>query len=484
MVSEASWFYKEIIGWFDNIQEGYLLDNFSLRMNLFSETMSRNDYRFYPLAFQDLHILSWITPYPKIWMFFNVAQMIATVILGTKIVSLATNKRKTSETTAIFAILFIFIAPSAYSYFQFIYSERIVVLLFAGYLYAYLQYQSTHSITARNTAFACALLGIFFKDTAILLFMAPAALNLALGSFGAIKGLPHLQQTSRHEWIKAYKFELAILGLTIFFILSFIYLSYLPSFFVGEERYDAELKFVRFVPDIRLTILGVYSAYRLFAIATKKASFNLIDGANAGALAYVLALFYFVGYRSSNYMALPMHFVAVIDILLIWQTAIRPQPEKTIGYKRAGIAGTLLSAAVVYGEHQAPHHFYSRIKDMTLTQRSWQATFKKSDEILRQARESGHPVNVIFSKSWFRRFSHLKTLKYDRLVYLNEDTKEYLIVDGIGKGGTYTPQKGDYFLDIDTGNKRIKKFNINIDGFEPIYEYSPGLKNGRIYKMQ
>ena len=44
MVSEASWFYKEIIGWFDNIQEGYLLDNFSLRMNLFSETMSRNDY--------------------------------------------------------------------------------------------------------------------------------------------------------------------------------------------------------------------------------------------------------------------------------------------------------------------------------------------------------------------------------------------------------------------------------------------------------
>ena len=67
---------------------------------------------------------------------------------------------------------------------------------------------------------------------------------------------------------------------------------------------------------------------------------------------------------------------------------------------------------------------------------------------------------------------------------LNEDTKQYLIVDGVGKGNSYTPQQGDYFLDIDTGNKRIKEFNINMDGFEPIYEYSPTLKNGRIYRMQ
>ena len=484
MVSEASWFYKEIIGWFDNIQEGYLLDNFSLRMNLFSETMSRNDYRFYPLAFQDLHILSWITPYPKIWMLFNVAEMIATVIIGAKIISLVTKNRRPGETTTMFAILFIFIAPSAYSYFQFIYSERIVVLLFAGYLYAYLRYQSDQSIVARNTALACALLGIFFKDTAILLFITPAVLTLLLGNTGMIKGLPKPWQTSRHQWIKAYQFELAVMSLSILFILSFIYLSYLPSFFVGEERYDAELKFARFEPDIRLLFLGLYSAYRLFTITAKKSSFNLIDGANAGAIAYTFALFYFVGYRSSNYMALPMHFVAVIDILIVWQNAIRPKFAKKFGYKSAGIAGTFLCAAVIYGEHQVPHHFYGRIKDMTLTQRSWQATFKKSDEILRQARESGEPVNVIFSKSWFRRFSHLKTLKYDRLVYLNEDTKQYLIVDGVGKGNSYTPQQGDYFLDIDTGNKRIKEFNINMDGFEPIYEYSPTLKNGRIYRMQ
>ena len=128
-----------------------------------------------------------------------------------------------------------------------------------------------------------------------------------------------------------------------------------------------------------------------------------------------------------------------------------------------------------------PNTFYHRLKDMTMTQRSWAATYKKSDEILRAAREEGKPVNVIFSKSWFRRFNHLKKLKYDRLVYLNEDTKEYLIVDGVGKGGSYKPQQGDFFLDIDTGRKRIKEFDIDISGFEPIYEYSKNLKNGRIY---
>ncbi len=196
MVSEASWFYKEIIGWFDDIQTGFLLDNFSIRMNLFRETMSRNDFRFYPLAFQDLQVLSWITPYPKIWMIFNVAQMIATIILGAKIAVLTTKPKHSKEAITMFAVLFIFIAPSAYSYFQFIYSERIVALLFAGHLYTYIKYRSTKTIWSRNAAIACALIGIFFKDTAIILFLAPAAVTLALGNIGLLGDMPKPGQSS------------------------------------------------------------------------------------------------------------------------------------------------------------------------------------------------------------------------------------------------------------------------------------------------
>ena len=90
-------------------------------------------------------------------------------------------------------------------------------------------------------------------------------------------------------------------------------------------------------------------------------------------------------------------------------------------------------------------------------------------------------MNVIISKSWFRRFNHLKRLHYDRLIYLNEDSKNYLIIDGKDKGSSYIPRKGDYFLDLDTGKKRMKEFGLNLKDFELIYKYSPNVSNGHIY---
>ena len=67
MVQESSWFYKEILTWYDDIFSDQLLNNFSLREKLINETMGRNDFRFYPLSHQDLHALSWVTPYIKVW---------------------------------------------------------------------------------------------------------------------------------------------------------------------------------------------------------------------------------------------------------------------------------------------------------------------------------------------------------------------------------------------------------------------------------
>ena len=68
MMKQASWFYKEIISWYKGILGHHLLDNFSLRWEFVQETMFRNDFRFFPLSHQDLHILSWFTPYVSIWM--------------------------------------------------------------------------------------------------------------------------------------------------------------------------------------------------------------------------------------------------------------------------------------------------------------------------------------------------------------------------------------------------------------------------------
>ena len=66
MVNGTSWLFPELVGWYDGIIDHHLLDNFSIRYEFIAETMLRNDYRFFPLAHQDLHVLSWFRPYVKV----------------------------------------------------------------------------------------------------------------------------------------------------------------------------------------------------------------------------------------------------------------------------------------------------------------------------------------------------------------------------------------------------------------------------------
>ena len=86
MVQESSWFFKEIVTWYDDIYSDHLLNNFSIRDSFINETMGRNDFRFYPLSHQDLHVLSWVTPYVKIWSLVSALELIATIILGCKVI--------------------------------------------------------------------------------------------------------------------------------------------------------------------------------------------------------------------------------------------------------------------------------------------------------------------------------------------------------------------------------------------------------------
>ena len=86
MVAGTTYLYKDLIGWYPSLIENNLLDNFSIRGSFISETFRRTDFRFFPLAHQDLHILSWFTVHIKIWMIFAGAQLFAIIILATRLI--------------------------------------------------------------------------------------------------------------------------------------------------------------------------------------------------------------------------------------------------------------------------------------------------------------------------------------------------------------------------------------------------------------
>ena len=483
VIHKSSWFYKEIISWYDDLLEGYLLDNFSLRWTFLIETMSRNDYRFFPLAHQDIHILSWFTPYVKIWAVVNCIELAATVVLLVKIVELLTHRKQIPSLIAIAGILFLFTPASAYNYFQFIYSERILILLFAVFTYNYLQYQQTRRIQNHNAAIIASLIGAFTKDTAILLFLVPA---LGVMAHGLIQQNRITQFCSLRElWAgccKTFQLELNLIGVSIFFLLSFLYLSGLPSHYVGGQRYDAELRFATLQLDPRLLFLLGYSCLRAVQIARGRWTFSLLDAINLAAWSYIGALFYLVGFKANNYMALPMQFIAIVNLLVFCTETLAPRlPRKATTQRVATGIGISCSIALVAIEDGLPNTFAHKVKDITSAHNSWAASLAAVDDVTKIARSNGEEINLIFTKGWFRHNNHLKRLKYDRLIYLNEDTKEIIIKDGIDEGKSYEPKEGDFFLNIDTG-KRLKKFNIDLSAYDLIFDLNPRIDNGKIYR--
>ncbi len=482
IIHQSSWFYKEIISWYDDILDGFLLDNFSVRWTFLIETMSRNDYRFFPLAHQDIHILSWFTPYVKIWAIVNCIELVATVVLLVKIVELLSERQHTQSLLAIAGIMFLFTPASAYNYFQFIYSERILVLLFAVFTYNYLRYQQTRRIQNHLGALIASLIGSFTKDTAILLFLVPA---LAVMGHGLIQQRHLAFRSPKHLWATCrdhFELELNLLGVSIAFLLSFIYLSGLPSSYVGGDRYDAELRFANLQLDPRVLFLLGYSCLRALQIARGRWSFTLLDAINLAAWSYIAALYYLVGFKASNYMALPVQFIAIINLVVAFSDTLAPRLPSRLKTKRlaAGV-GIGCSIALVGIEDGLPNNFMHRAHDITAAHASWATTLAAVDTVTEPARINGEEINLIFTKGWFKNNNHLKRLKYDRLIYLNEDTKEITIQDGVDRGKSYVPKPGDFFLNIDTG-KRLEKFNIDLSSYSLIYDLDPSISNGKIYR--
>ena len=474
MVGESSWFYKEIVTWFDDIHNGLLLNNFSLHPSFVGEAMGRNDFRFFPLSHQDLHILSWLTPYPRVWALVSSAELFATIGLSVALVqqSCRSGKRQGVQATTpvlllIACILYLFTSSSAYNYFQFIYSERLLTLLLALFGFHWFRYQQTGETRLGFLAILWALIGTFVKDSAIVLFIVPA--------------LAMLITSPPRKWVQEQRLELNLLCLAPMFIASFIWLSLLPSLYLGDQRYDANLSFSAFDLDIRTVILLLFVLVRLAQVMRKPQQIMVIDGLNVGALAYALALWILVGFKSTSYMALPVNLIAVIDVLMVWSLVIAPWLLGKTTMKNTALIGVGLSVAIVAVEHRFAQTFLGRLTTIRNIQRSWRATFDQAQTLAIETRREGKPVNLIFSKSWFKHSDYLRTLPYDRLIYLNPDTHTSKVVDGIGIGTSYIAQPGDFFLDLDSGNK-LKKFKIDLTSYQLVYDYDPDVSNGHIYR--
>ena len=481
MVQESSWFYKEILTWYDDIFSDHLLNNFRLREKFIGETMGRNDFRFFPLSHQDLHALSWLTPYIKVWSLASALELIATIILGCKLIERVNNNRTSASLILMGTLLFLFTSASAYNYFQFIYSERFLTFLLALYAYHYSVYIDSGQLRNGRLALLFALFIPFFKDTAVLLAVIPATTTIIAGSLGAIPGRPTWGSIKPSEWGKAYALEIAIVSLSLFFMASFALLSALPSLAADVPRYDAHLGFSVLSLDIRLVIFLGFIASRLWLIGRKQTNVTALDGLNLAALAYGFALYALVGLEGDNYMSLPIQFVAVLDILMIWESLVAPRLKQRMNSRQAqalALGATLLLLNI---EDQQEATFRHRAGKISWKQRSWRTTYNEAKAITQQAKENGETVNLIYSKGWFKHSDQMKDLTYDRLVYYDIDTRSFTIKAGISKGESYTPQSGDYLVDIDTG-KKLTEYGIDLSNYELLYQEDPSRQYARIFR--
>ena len=487
MVSGTSWLFPELVGWYDGIIDHHLLDNFSIRHEFIAETMLRNDFRFFPLAHQDLHVLSWFTPYVKLWMVVSAAEAFTIVILASRIVRGLVGRPTPKHLLLIVSLLLLFAPATGFAFFQLIYAERMLTLCFSAFAFFYWHYQ--HSGRRRDWCFSLlfALLGLFFKDIGVLLFVIPAAFTLIAGAAGWMERYPafpthDLTVRRLRNWLSTYNLELWLAALMIVFALSYTYLSYLPSLYSGKEAYGSDDS-LRFIPSVRCWILFVFIGARILLISRRLSPANLLDGLNAAALTYMGALYALVGYESSSYMSLPVQLVTVLNLAYAWCKWVAPALNRKIDSPLAlSLVAVAASGSMLGLEQRQNNNFLKTVDKIKSKQASWLRTFKKIEEITAQAKQRGEEVNLVYTKSWFQRKRHLDRFKVDRLVFLEPSTMTYTTVEGIGKGEIYSPKPGDFLIDIDKGN--LKFLGGEMNRYEQIYRYSPDRSNGRIYRYR
>ena len=112
MIWGTTYLYGDMVGWYAGLVKGHFLDNFSIRGAFISETMRRSDYRIFPLAHQDLHILSWFSIQIKTWMLVSAAELIGIVLLSIKFLNGLQPGKLAQQSTLLLIASLLLIHPS------------------------------------------------------------------------------------------------------------------------------------------------------------------------------------------------------------------------------------------------------------------------------------------------------------------------------------------------------------------------------------
>ncbi|MGB5834695.1 MAG: hypothetical protein WBG92_22280 [Thiohalocapsa sp.] len=482
----TTYYYVELIGWYSGVYTQDLLANFRLNEWFLRETMARNDYRFFPLAHQDLHLLSWFTPYVKVWILVSALQLFTIIYFSTKIIRRIAGKAVPYLFLSA-CLLFLFHASTAKAFFQFIYSERMIVFIFSIFVYSYYRYRETRQEQYFYACLITALWGVFFKDIAFVLF---AGLPFFTVVFDLIKAAGVLRSesgfiSSLSPLTEKYRLELAIVGIVLAYIFLYIMLSVFPSIAKGEGAYkDAAESFrLDIAPnDVRIWAIFLVLAFRSYRILAKKEQVEILDALNATAIAYILALASLVGFSSYSYLALPVYYVALLDILYMG-VIVYNYASSRIKPNAAYLPGVVVCFALLFfHESKGGASFYSTLTYYKDVQSSWETTFNKVDEIAREKFATGDEVNIIYTKSWFNDGRHLDRLRYHRLIYLDPIDHNYVVKDGVNPGAHYKPKPGDIFINIDKDN--LDFVENELQDLEMVYAYDEGRRNGRIYEFR
>ena len=479
----VDYYNGEIIGWYAEVHTEELLDNFRLNPAFIGETMRRDDFRFFPLAHQDLHLLSWFTPYVKIWALVSALELFVIVYFATKLVADPLGK-KVPFLLLVAASLFLLHESTVHVFFKLHYSERMLVFFFALFLFAYQRYLTTEAPTYYYLTLLFASFGVFFKDTAFILFATPPFLATCVGAVSRYRRdctdrplgatIRYLSQT--------FRLEITLISMFLVCLLLYLALSFVPSLAAGSGAYKAEkIGSLAAIDgsDIRIWLILLVVVARGVSVVAGKARANILDGANASALLYVLAFSVLGHFESYSYRLLPVYFVALLNILWLFRAAHK-YCGSTLSKPALGVTVIALFSLGLLGyEYKEGHGFVDVVYHIDREQTSWRDTLGAAKALITQKVLAGEEVNLIYTKSWFDSERHLNRLRYQRLIYLDPDDRSYLVKDGTGRGAAYEPRKGDILINID--EKDLDFLGDELSKYDVIYEFDKGLGNGKLF---
>lgn len=490
LINEATWMHGELMGWIKDGFAGNFLDNFSIRQDFVDETLRRDDYRLFPLAHQDLHVLSWFTPFVKVMMLFSIVQLVTIIICINRFIKNMFKESAIPGLLLLSTLLILFSSSFANAFFQLDYPERILTFLFSMYALTYLDYRNSKRRSSIYATLIISIFGIYWKDTGFILFIFPAFCLLVCDLFNEFKNVRSGEVSFRNVWSRIClnnELELYLCSLFLFFIFSYIFLSLIPSSFMKSASYADDSIASVWDPSVKYILFCVIVLWRFVLIFMGKLRFGVFDTLNLSAILYSIALFTLVGFKVYSHHNLPVEYVCILNLLWVWALAAKKLSSMQIANRSIALIGFSGFAALAGVEHlDGNTSFYGHASRVHELHNSWEQTFDHVDKLTRELIREGKEVNLIYrSNSWFDFNRHLNRLRYDRLIEWNEGRRQFLVKDGANYKSVYTPESGDLFINIDR-NDDI--FPDVIDySFEKVFQFDhrfTGLINGQVFRLE